>query len=551
MPSHDEGAPSVSISQLQELLRNHERAHVGRGSRGAPEDPDAYRRVAIVGGGTAGYLTALALRARAPWIDVTLIESSRIPIIGVGEASVPHIVAFLHRYLDIDVHAFQAAVSPTWKQGIRFEWGKPGEYSFQTPFDWDASGVGIVGSLAAQGDINSMSLGAILMVRNLTPILRDPGGRVISLLDVVPFAYHLDNQRLVAFLRATALARGVTHLDRAIVDAALDARGEEVDHLITADGERLAFDLYIDCSGFRSLLLGDKLGSPYTSFASSLFTDGAVAFNAPHGGRIKPYTTARTMDCGWCWNIPMVEDDHLGYVFSSAFCTADEAAAEAKRVFPGMGEARLVKFRSGRHAEMWKGNVVGIGNAYGFVEPLESTGLLMICREIIALVDALPAGRRAGAIKARINERVGRTWDRLRWFLAVHYRFNHRLDTPFWQAARSATDVSGIQDAIDLFEEGGPLRLRSRDIRDGFAAGVVFGVAGFDCIMMGQGVPARLPDVDGDRQSWHRRHASALGLAHYALPQREALAALRERPDILDALINEPNGWVEGYARDW
>src|SRR5690606_14625342 len=146
--------------------------------------------------------------------------------------------------------------------------------------------------------------------------------------------------------------------------------------------------LYVDCSGFRSFLLGQKLGATFTSYASSLFTDTAIAFNAPHGGKLKPYTTARTMEHGWCWNIPMVEDDHLGYVHSSAHCSEDQALAEARAIWPALSGERTVRFRSGRHDRLWVGNVFAIGNAYAFVEPLESTGLLMITRAITSLVRA-------------------------------------------------------------------------------------------------------------------------------------------------------------------
>ena len=190
----------------------------------------------------------------------------------------------------------------------------------------------MLGSMGETGNVSAFTLQAILMARDVTPVLKT-NGQLQSFLPMVSFAYHLDNARLVRYLSRTGVARGVEHLDARIVDAALapetEADGEpRIQHLVTDDGRELAFDLYVDCSGFHSFLLEKKLGTPFQSYASSLFTDRALAFNAPHGGKLKPYTTARTMESGWCWNIPMMESDHLGYVFSSCLLYTSDAADE-------------------------------------------------------------------------------------------------------------------------------------------------------------------------------------------------------------------------------
>src|SRR6516162_6169627 len=176
-----------TVPMMQELFTNHELLLREVHKAKAPADT-AVRTVGILGGGTAGWFTALALRAQLPWLDVTVIESSGIPIIGVGEASVPSLVAFLHHYLKLDVVELTREVQPTWKQGIRFEWGLPGDYVFQAPFDWEANGIGMLGSMAETGNVSAFTLQAILMARDVTPVLK-VGGELQSFLPLLPFAY--------------------------------------------------------------------------------------------------------------------------------------------------------------------------------------------------------------------------------------------------------------------------------------------------------------------------------------------------------------------------
>jgi tryptophan halogenase len=540
-----------TVEMMQDLFTNHELL-LRESTRPRLTSREGVRRIGILGGGTAGWLTALALRAQLPALDVTVIESKKIPIIGVGEATVPSLVAFLHHTLKLDIVELTREVQPTWKQGIRFEWGLPGRYVFQAPFDWEVNGIGMLGSMAETGDVNAFTLQAILMGRDVTPVLRT-NGQLQSFLPMLSFAYHLDNQRLVAYLTRTALARGVQHVDAEVVDATVappadgDGDGEpRIAHLVTADGRELAFDLYVDCSGFRSLLLEQKLGERYHPYTSSLYTDSAVAFNAPHGGVLKSFTTARTMENGWCWNIPMVESDHLGYVFSSAYGSEDEALAEARRAWPDLTNERTIRFRSGRHERLWVGNVYAIGNAYAFVEPLESTGLLMTMRAITSLLRAFPMGKDPAVMKRFVNTTVGRDWDRLRWFLAAHYKFNKRLDSRFWRDVRANADVSGIQDALDLFAQCGPLSLLPRAVRASLneTAGVFFyGLAGLDCILLGQKVP-HAPLEREPPKVWGARRQMAVEFARRGLPQAEALRATWDRPEWLYQLVDHPSSWV-------
>lgn len=538
---------------LAELFTNHELL-MREAHRPKLEESVGVRRVGILGGGTAGWFTALALRAQLPSLEITVIESPTIPIVGVGEASVPSLVAFLHHYLKLDVTDFVREVKPTWKQGIRFEWGLPGDYVFQAPFDWEVNGVGMLGAMGETANVSSFTLQANLMAKDVTPILKS-GGTLQPFLHLLAFAYHLDNARFVTYLAKIAVQRGVNHLDCNIVDATLAKEpgpdGEpHIASLRTEDGRDLEFDLYVDCSGFRSVLLEQKLEEKYESYASSLFTDRALAFNVPHGGKLKPYTTARTMNHGWAWNIPIDENDHMGYVHASSHCSEDDALAEAKSHWPDLENPRVVRFKSGRHERMWVGNVFAIGNSYAFVEPLESTGLLMITRAITSLVRAFPIHGDAAVMKRFVNTSVGRDWDRLRWFLAAHFKFNRRLDTPFWQDMRENADVSGLSTALDLFRTCGPLSLLPRAMRTSLneEAGVFFyGLHGLDCILLGQKVAH--PKLDREPSHvWRQRRALAQEFVRRALPQAEAQKACRENPEWMRQLVSHPGSWVAKMA---
>jgi tryptophan halogenase len=313
--------------------------------RASPGDPRGVRTVGVIGGGTAGYLTALALREKRPWLDVSLVESRDIPVIGVGEATVPEMVWFLHHYLSIDPVEFFSEVRPTWKLGIKFAWG-PDPSGFTAPFDWAGHSIGMLGALADSGSVDGFSVQSLLMLADRTPVL-GLGDGPVSLMKYLPWAYHLDNVRLVGYLAGLAERRGVRHIDATVTDVVVRG-GEWVDHLRTVDGRELRYDLYVDCTGFRSKLLGEALDVPFESYADSLFTDSAVTGSRDHGGCPKPYTTSTTMDAGWCWTIPVPDGDHLGYVYSSRDISDEQAAQELQDRFPGASAPKYVRFKSGR-----------------------------------------------------------------------------------------------------------------------------------------------------------------------------------------------------------
>jgi tryptophan 7-halogenase len=502
-----------------------------RAPRAVPGGEESIRSVGILGGGTAGYLAALALRRKLPHLAVTLIESSDVPIIGVGEATTPLMPQFLHVDLGLDVHRLFREVRPTFKLGIRFLWGAPGEGDFNYPF----GPLHLLEPAAYGGDLRDVSLQSMLMAAGAVPVYGEGAGWTCRL--GTGTAYHLDNERFVGYLQRRAAELGVERIDATVDEVEGSADGEEVQALVTRDGRRLVFDLYVDCTGFRALLLEQALGSPWVSFAASLFTDRAIVGPVPHGGRVRPYTTAETMRCGWCWSTPQADADHRGYVFASAFLSPEEAEAEMRRANPGMGPARIVRFRAGRHEHFWKGNVVALGNAYGFVEPLESTALHMLIRQIGLLVRSFPARRGDRGLAALLDRKVALWWDYLRWFLAIHYKFNRRLDTPFWRACRAEVDVSSHAELLAAFRERGPLSYDPAARAAFDYPDPLWGPEGIDTLLLGQQVPTCLPWPALPSAAWRERLRLARAAVARATPHERALDLLTERPELLEAML--------------
>jgi tryptophan halogenase len=542
-PEGGEGGAPAAAPWILQLDREDERRRIEalerRPSRVRPrvEEGGEPPTVGILGGGTAGYLAALVLRARRPAIRVTLIESRDVPVIGVGEATTPLMPQLLHADLGVSAERLFEEVRPTFKLGIRFEWGRPGAGGFPYPF-------GPVLPLEAatwDRDLDRCSLQAALMTAGALPVEAERGRRLRAAFGT-EVAYHLDNRRLAAFLKGLALERGVTVVDARIaaVETAQGAAGvdgdREVAALVAEDGRRFIFDLYLDCSGFRSLLVGEALGSPFVGYGASLFSDRALVGAAPHGGRLRPYTEARTLAAGWCWSIPQEEADHVGYVYASAFADPDRAADEIRRLRPGVEGLREVRFRAGRREHFWRGNAVALGNAYGFVEPLESTALHLLIRQIGLLLRALPARRGEAAAPALLNARVAAFWDYVRWFLALHFRFNRRLDTPFWRACREEADVSAHGELLELFRERGPLSYDpvARSLFD--YPDPLWGPEGIDTILLGQGVPCRLPEPGRPEAEWREQTRLYRRVVERSLPPAEVLRGLPDHPEVLAAL---------------
>lgn len=497
---------------------------------------ESLKHIGIVGGGTAGYLTALALSKLMPNKKISIIESSKIPVIGVGESTTPKLLRMLHDVLEFDLAEFYAEVQPTWKLGVRYYWGAP-------EHDFSNNSLGYINpflSLDVKDDINYNSLNSVLMNYDKSFII-ETGNKekpYRSLALPHSYAYHIDNERLVTYLRKKIKEAGIPIVDTK-VERAIRKESGDIDSLIVGNGNELTFDFYVDCSGFASVLLEKTMNVPFKDYKSSLFTDSAITGHAAHNGTIKPYTEARTMKNGWQWNIPMRESDHLGYVFSSSYCTDEQAEQEFRTLNPSIKETKILRFRSGRHTDFVRGNVAAVGNAYGFIEALQSTALHMVITNIYGLVLHLKNLEKGKNIGDAINKNLGEIWDRLRWFIAMQFKYNERLNTPFWKSCKENVDISGIKELLNLYQAEGPLyTLKNKnETLNTLDKYQVYGLFSHDFMLL---VLGKYPDNDPfaitekERQNWLNKYQLWDQIGEKAIPQHEILNKVAEHPEILD-----------------
>jgi tryptophan halogenase len=485
------------------------------------------RQVVVLGAGSAGLLAALGLRRKIPTLNVRVVRSPDIGVIGVGESSTPNVPIYLFDYLGIRPRQFFATAEPTWKLGIHFIWGpRPWfNYGFSRQLDAQLSTLPRSNGYYCDDDFTCVEQVNALMEAGKVYLREGNGGPKIENM----YAFHLENRKFVAALEGVAREVGIEFIDAKVRGAERGAEG--IAAVILEDGRRVEGDLYIDASGFRSELLGRSLEEPFVSFDKSLFNDRAVVGNWDRTDEpIHPYTTAETMDAGWCWRIDHERSINRGYVYSSSAMSDEEAHAEFVRKNPKVKTwDRVVKFRSGRHERAWVGNVVAIGNAAGFVEPLESSGLMMVCWQSQSLVTCLQHCGLSPTPTMRnlYNGTVARTWNEVRDFLALHFRSNTRIDTPYWKRCRAEADVSGIAELLAFYEENGPTGL-SRGFLDP-NGGNFFGIEGFLVMLVGTRWPYRgkhTPTTE-EWQAWNAYRAQVREQVARGIDIKETLAYLR------------------------
>ncbi|WP_268795751.1 MULTISPECIES: tryptophan halogenase family protein [unclassified Sphingomonas] len=420
--------------------------------------------VVIVGGGTAGWMVAAALaRHLGGAVRVRLIESAEIGIVGVGEATLPHIRQFVTR-LGIDEGAFMAATDATYKLGIAFEdFGALGDryvHPFGT-FGRDLAGVGFHHfwlRAAADGrntPIGAYSLGVAAAESCRFAVPRDDD---LSLAASYGYAYQFDATKFGPFLRAFAEPLGVERTEAKVVSVDRDSASGNVTTLHLDSGEAIHGDLFIDCSGFRSLLLGQTMGEAWEDWSHWLPCDRAVAVPcASPPGEIEPYTRATAMAAGWRWRIPLTSRVGNGYVFSSAHLDEDAATAALLGAIEGppLADPRVLRFKAGRRARSWVGNVVAVGLASGFLEPLESTSIYLVQMAIARLIELFPVDGGDDADRAEFNRLVDMEYDRIRDFLILHYHATRRSDSSFWNHVRTMEVPDTLAAKLDLWRATG------------------------------------------------------------------------------------------------
>jgi len=413
------------------------------------------RKVLIVGGGSSGWMTAAHLnfalnRDGRKVADISLIESPDVPRIGVGEAtvvSIKHILAVV----GIQEHEFLRRVDGTFKQAIKYvNWLDNQGSSYYHPFNRlrdstiDRSGSRWLKSDRSIPFAETVSAQPVLCDMNLAPQMLTPWdfGPQLS------YAYHMNALKFADYLCELSTARGVTHYLDHVVDVEMAENGD-IAAVRTKGGKRLEADLFIDCTGFASLLSEKKLGVKWVDCSQWLLNDRAVTMHVPYEhhypGYVRPYTAATALSAGWVWEIPLQTKRSLGYVHSSAFISEDEAEKEL-RAFEGSHaeslDSRVIHFKVGHREKAWVRNCVSIGLSGSFIEPLESTGLYLSDLAAVMLTEHFPYRDDMAPLAYRFNRIMANRFYEILDFINMHYCLTRRTDTEFWREVQRPERVN-------------------------------------------------------------------------------------------------------------
>lgn len=460
------------------------------------QDPAArapIRSIVIVGGGTAGWMTALILADALgkQGVEISLLESPSVETIGVGEGSTPWLRGFFDR-LGIEESEWMPACNATYKCGITFDgWStKPGFTSYFHPFASMLDNLTMtqfVHNVQARirgADVyahpNRFFIASKLAEKQCAPIPAE------EFPFDVWYGYHFDAVLLGRYLHRKALERGVRYQSCHVTHATLDERGD-IASIATREGATVAADVFVDCTGFAALLIQKTLKTPFVSFSENLFNDAAVALPSPMTDSIPSQTVSSAMKHGWAWRIPLTNRFGNGYVYSSAHCSADQAEGEL-RARLGLQDtdvvARHLKMRIGRVAQHWNRNCLAVGLSQGFIEPLEATALLFIQKTADAFADALLKGDFSPAAHDRFNNAVNEHFEGTRDYIVTHYKTNSRSDTDYWRANAANLNLSEpLKELLNLWMSGNSIAGEA-----GKRLGKAYPAFSWYCIMAGMGI---------------------------------------------------------------
>jgi tryptophan halogenase len=426
--------------------------------------PDApLQSIAIIGGGTAGWMAAAALaRVLGPQgPTITLIESEEIGTIGVGEATIPPIQAF-NALLGIDENDFVRATGGTFKLGIEFvDWWRRGQRYFH-PFGVYGLDAGAVPFEALWRRLHQMGEAEPLAAYSICTAAAmaghfgrpQPGNTPLA---QIGYAFHFDATLYATFLRRHAEGAGVRRIEGRVVEVGLHPETGFIEHVTLADGTRLSADLFIDCSGFRSLLLGQALGTGFEDWGHWLPNDRAVAVPSAVTGPSAPYTRSTAKPAGWQWRIPLQHRIGNGHVYASAHISDDEAVATllAGLDNEALADPRLLRFRTGRRNAFWVRNCVALGLSSGFMEPLESTSIHLVQAGIARLLEMLPTRAFEAADIRRYNRLMIAEFESIRDFLILHFHANARGDTAYWRDLAAMPIPDTLAERIAIYRRTG------------------------------------------------------------------------------------------------
>lgn len=440
------------------------------------------RRVVIVGGGTAGWMTAAGLsKSLGPVLDITLVESDVIGTVGVGEAVIPLIKSF-HALLELDEAEFMKAVNGTFKLGIEFEnWGQLGDSYFH-PFGptgveaWAAQFHHYWLKARRQGQENDalrrFSLEASMASAGKFTLASDPQPQ---------FAYHFDASLYARLLRRLSEDNGVRRVEGKVVDVDVHPDSGHIQSVQMESGETIEGDLFIDCSGFRGLLIQQVLETPWEDWSHWLRNDRAVAVQTESVGAPAPYTRCTARPSGWQWKIPLQNRVGNGLVYCSQYLSDDDARKSLLDNLEGdpITEPRLIRFRTGRRANQWVKNCVAVGLSSGFLEPLESTSIHLIQNSVLRLVRMFPADGIDQTEVQQFNNETTTEIEQIRDFIILHYKVTQRGDSPYWIDCRDMEVPEHLAHKIALFESN------ARAVREN---NEMFRERSWAAVMLGQGI---------------------------------------------------------------
>jgi tryptophan halogenase len=415
------------------------------------------RRIVIAGGGTAGWMVAACLsKTMGKLLDITLVESDEIGTVGVGEATIPTLFTF-HSLLDIDEREFMAETGATFKLGIQFE-------------NWRDRGHAYIHSFGLTGkDHWTAGFQHFWLAGMQRGLARDYGDYCLELRAAqesrfahlprngMNYAFHLDATRYGAWLRKFSEGHGVRRTEGKIASVDLDADSGDIRSLTLESGAVIEGDLFIDCTGFRALLIGQALKVPYEDWTHWLPCDRALAVQTVSVGDAVPYTRSIAHEAGWRWRIPLQHRVGNGLVYSSRYLSDERAhelllsAVEGRTV----STPRPLRFVPGQRREVWRRNCVAIGLASGFIEPLESTSIHLIQRGTIRLMQMFPSDGIAQADIDEYNRQAQTEIEHIRDFIVLHYHVTARDDSDFWRYCRTMPIPGSLQQRIELFRETG------------------------------------------------------------------------------------------------
>ncbi|WKL57493.1 tryptophan 7-halogenase [Asticcacaulis sp. ZE23SCel15] len=419
------------------------------------------RKLVIVGGGTAGWMAAAALSRVMGTrnYQITLIESDEIGTVGVGEATIPTIQEF-NTLLGIDENDFMKAVNGTFKLGIRFDnWSKPGNSYFH-PFGVygvDMGGLNFnhfwmryhkAGGSGDFGLFNPQTLAA----------RKGRFGRMAEINPQAPnvnYAFHFDASLYAKFLRGYCEKNGVVRQEGKITEVTQHPESGDITSVTLANGQVITGDLFIDCSGFRGLLIEQTLKSGYEDWSKWLPCNRAVAVPCDKVGPATPYTTSTAQEAGWQWRIPLQHRTGNGYVFCDAYMSEDKASELILQRLDGQAQAdpRVIRFVTGHRKQMWNKNVIAMGLASGFLEPLESTSIWLVQDAITKLLKYFPKERITDIQRTCFNRDMLAAYDNVKDFLIAHYKVTMREDTPFWAYCKHMDIPDSLKLRLESFAE--------------------------------------------------------------------------------------------------